>query len=230
MLKAVIFDLDDTLYYELDYVKQAFGNVAEHLARRHDLSAPEVLEAMVQILEAEGRGRIFNRICEKYALTEDIRELVRVYRATKPSLVLYPDAERLLDQLQKQHIGTGLVTDGIAIVQRAKVEALNLQNRLDAVILTDELAMAGKAGLSKPDPLVYQACLEQLRVKAQEAVYIGDNPGKDFIGARALGMQTIRLIRAKGDHVLDQAREGYEADVVLQELPDYDTLLKITGN
>lgn len=228
MLKAVMFDLDDTLYYELDYVKEAFGSVAEYLGTKYSLPAETILHSCMQILQTEGRGRIFNRVCEQYGMQEEIGHLLQIYRATKPRLQLYPEAVSLLRQLRDHSIRTGVITDGIAMVQRAKTEALFPGRMPDAVLLTDEVRDADGRSLSKPDPQVYLLCLQQLGAGPQEAVYVGDNPGKDFIGARHLGIKTVRVIHAQGDHIHDTARQGYEADLVLHRLPEVEELQQLT--
>ena len=74
--------------------------------------------------------------------------------------------------------------------------------------------------MTKPDPQVYARTLEDLGVKASDAVYVGDNPAKDFVGARALGMSTVRIIRPEGDHMSDVAKPGYEADLTVHALTE----------
>lgn len=226
MIKAVIFDLDDTLYRERDFVDQAFRSVAEvmagYLAKngkapekeesgnlrsvKAGISPEELFEQMIELMEQEGRGEIFNRLCERYDVDIPVQELVRIYRETEPVLVLYPDGEKFLARLEKEQIKTGLITDGNVQVQHNKIRALGLDQRLDVVLASYDL------GLRKPDTGVYTYCLEKLGCRPEEAVYIGDNPLKDFIGAGKLGMKTVRIIRPEGLHMWRTAQEGYEAD------------------
>jgi len=221
MFRAVIFDLDDTLYPEMEYVKAAFRHTAAFLSVRYGLEKETVSEQMLENLLKNGRGRIFNRISEQYHLNADISELVNIYRETEPVLHLYPDAEAVLLKLKEINSSTGLITDGYAAVQRAKVKALHLENRIKSVIVTDELGMDEQGRrYSKPSPFVFQRCLDELCCKPEDAVYIGDNPQKDFIGARQLGMKTIRVVREEGDHCKDKAAPGYDADYEIRELTD----------
>ncbi len=218
MIKAVIFDLDDTLYRERDFVDQSFRSVAEvmaeYLADRKaetvsvagDKTPEGLFRQMVELMEEEGRGEIFNRLCERYDVDIPVKELVKIYRGTKPVLSLYPDGEAFLEELERKHIKTGLITDGNAQVQHNKIRALGLDGRLDVVLASYDL------GLRKPDVGVYVYCLEKLGCRPEEAVYIGDNPLKDFIGARKLGMKTVRIIRPEGLHMWRTAEKGYEAD------------------
>lgn len=226
MIKAVLFDLDDTLYREFDFVEQGCRNVAafmvEYLANRGGGKREQTVETltrqMTELIKREGRGKIFDRICEQYDMDIPIQELVEIYRETKPVLSLYPDGESLLVWLKKKSIKTGLITDGNARVQHRKIKALGLDRRLEVVLASDDL------GLSKPDPAVYEYCLEKLAVTPAESMYVGDNPVKDFVGAGKIGMKTVRIVRPEGMHMWRKAEEGYGADLeirLLTELEEY---------
>ncbi len=227
MLRAVLFDLDDTLYRERDFVDQSFRSVAKAMAGYLSAkrkpgsgqglpgeSEEELFGQMIELMEQEGRGEIFNRLCERYDVDIPVQELVKIYRETRPVLELYPDGEELLSWLEDREIKTGLITDGNAAVQRNKIEALGLDRRLDVVLASYDL------GLRKPDKGVYVYCLEKLGCRPEEAVYIGDNPLKDFIGARKLRMKTVRIIRPEGLHMWREAKEGYGADVTVHLLTE----------
>lgn len=207
-VKAIIFDLDDTLYDESEYVNQAFENTAACLARR--LRNPgrkeEFHRRMLELAEQNGRGRVFDLLCEEIGARLPISELVQIYRSTVPTLTLYSDAEQLFRILEERQIKTGLITDGCRQVQHEKISALGLDRRLDSVIVTDDF------GLSKPDTAVYRKCLQALGCEPQEAAYVGDNPRKDFIGARALGMKTFRIVRERGMYMGVRAEPDQEAE------------------
>ena len=232
MIKAVLFDLDDTLYRECDFVEQAFGSVAaimaEHLTKKgvkQETQTPEMLtRQMMELMEAEGRGEIFNRLCEQYDMDIPVQELVQVYRETRPVLSLYPDGEELLTWLEEKKIGTGLITDGNAQVQHNKIRALGLDKRLDVVLASYDL------GYTKPDTEAYTYCIEKLGAAPGEAVYIGDNPLKDFIGARRIGMKTVRIIRPEGMHMRRRAEEGYDADLTIHLLTELKSWLEQPEN
>lgn len=207
-LRAVLFDLDDTLYDEEEYVRQAFYNTADYLARLtgEPQRTQALYDRMLSLLAQNGRGRIFDDICAECGADIPIDRLVDVYRSTRPHLTLYPDAEETLAVLSGKGIRTGLITDGCGQVQHRKIEALGLDKRLDCVLATDD------CGWSKPQTQVYESCLRALGCAAGEAAYVGDNPRKDFIGARALGMQTFRIVRERGMCMGMTAPCGYEAD------------------
>lgn len=218
MIKAVLFDLDDTLYREYDFVEQAFRHVAEYLVKTGVRQTSDTLTCqMMERMKKEGRGKIFDWLCVQYDLDIPVQELVQIYRETKPVLALYPDGEEILAWLKKERIKTGLITDGNASVQHCKIQALDLDRRMDVVLATYDL------GLTKPEPEVYAYCLDKLNCGPKEAVYIGDNPLKDFVGARKLGMHTVRIKRPEGMHMERAAQPGYEADRSVQLLTELKT-------
>jgi len=83
----------------------------------------------------------------------------------------------------------GLLSDGLFGVQKMKLQALSLNSMFDAVIFSGEIGK--EAG--KPNPATFRIMLERLGLVGQQAVYVGDNPLKDFPGAKKNGMGTIRL-------------------------------------
>ncbi|MCR5717070.1 MAG: HAD family hydrolase [Lachnospiraceae bacterium] len=212
--KAILLDLDDTLYREYSYVSAAFEEVAAYLSDRYGVEQDALMATMQELLITNGRGRIFDDVCKQYVIQENISHLVQIYRSARPKLSLYEDAEIFLKELRKMGVKSAVITDGAAGVQRAKIEGLGLEEVIDEVLVTDEL------GLSKPDPQVYTTVLEKLQISANEAVYVGDNPAKDFIGARALGLDTVRIIRPFGDHMREEAKQGFDADRQISLLTD----------
>ena len=219
--KVYIFDLDDTLYNEREYVNQAIYNVALYIAGYSGLNADVLYSDMIKYLEEDGRGRIFNRIIEENKLVEDehisVNRLVDVYRDTKPVLSLYDDAKVLIHTLrQDREIRLGIITDGCSRVQHNKIDGLGIALLFDKIIVTDDLENG-----AKPSTIPYHIFLDTYSdVKPWECVYIGDNPSKDFVGAKALGMYTIRIVREFGDNMKLVVDNELEADERIKLLTD----------
>ena len=86
----------------------------------------------------------------------------------------------------------GLVSDGLASVQHRKLKALRgVARQLDLVVMTGELG----PGMAKPSPVPFRVACQLLKVTPGDAVYVGNDPRKDFAGARAAGLRTIRTGR-----------------------------------
>ncbi|MCI1477726.1 MAG: HAD-IA family hydrolase [Clostridium beijerinckii] len=222
MIKALIFDLDDTLYYEKEYVLGSFKEVAYYLGNKYGKNEERLYCRMKEILKASGRGKIFNIICEENNFNEDIKNLIDIYRDSKPKLELYEDSKQVLDWARKQGYKLGIITDGCSKVQWNKIKALNLEKLVDKIIVTDDL---GKE-FWKPHQKSYINMMKYFCISKAECVYIGDNPNKDFIGAKKLGLKTIRIIRENGDHIKVLLNEEYEADNNIVSLLELRELLE----
>lgn len=224
MIKAIIFDLDDTLYYEQDYVKSGFRAVSRYIGSKYGVSEKEFYKLQLDILEKEGRGKVFDLALENFSLPQDeVEKMLAVYRSHEPEgIQLYEDVEYILEKLKKEgKYKTGIITDGNAQVQWNKIKSLGLIDLVDEIIVTDDYGVDKR----KPAPFAYLRLLEIFKIRAEEAVYIGDNPLKDFIGARGLGMKTIRIIREKGMHIEKRMEPVYEADFEVNTLRDMEEIL-----
>ncbi len=220
-MKALIFDLDDTLYDEKQFVYGGFLKVAKYLDSKYALDERVLYHQMQDILSSEGRGRIFDSICEKNHINEDIPILIEIYRNAKPHIKLYEDAEYFLKKYKGKYL-LGLITDGLYSVQRNKITLLGLEKQMDCIVVTDELGR----DCWKPSEKPYIKISEELGVPFSEMAYIGDNPHKDFYSARKLGMLTIRVIRECGEHIAAFLSEEYEADYTINNLYELEDILK----
>ena len=222
MIKVLLFDLDDTLYYEKEYVLGAFKEVAYYLENKYGENAEKLYVRMIEVLESLGRGKIFNIICQENNFKEDIKQLVNVYRNSKPKLELYDDSKEVLSWARKQGYKLGIITDGCSKVQWNKIKSLDIEMLVDKIIVTDDLGEK----FWKPHERSYLDMMKHFDINKSECIYIGDNPNKDFIGAREIGIKTIRIIRKKGDHITTFLEKEYEADLNIVNLLELKEVLK----
>lgn len=214
MNKYFIFDLDDTLYYEKTYVLEALKNVCIYIGKKYNRNIDELYKECIEILHKSGRGKIFNILCDNNGFKEDISELVSIYRSTEPELELYLDSIEFIECLKNKNIKIGIITDGCSKVQWNKIRALGLDSTIDKIIVTNDYG----EGYSKPHKKSYIDIVNYFNAKPQECIYIGDNPIKDFIGAKEVGMKTIRIIRENGEHIDKKVTLEYEADNIITNL------------
>jgi putative hydrolase of the HAD superfamily len=219
---AVVFDLDDTLFPERDYAFSGLAAVAQ--AFPDELGDPAAsLPAMCRLFDTEHRSRIFNQRLAERGRSADaklIQQMIEAYRAHRPILRLHDDADRCLSRLRGR-VKLGLITDGPAAVQRAKIEALCLEPRMDAVILTDELG----AGMGKPHTMSFERIAESLAVAASRCIYVADNPAKDFLAPNRLGWGTVRIVRSDGIYRDQHPPSGGSAQRRIDTLDQLDALL-----
>lgn len=222
MIKCLVFDLDDTLYYEKMYVLEAFKNVSKYLANKYNEDFLNIYNKCIEILEKYGRGKVFDKLCDYYKFDEDIRLLVNIYRSSKPKLKLYQECEKIFQFANENKLKLAIITDGCSKVQWTKIKALKLENIIEKIIVTDDYG----PGFGKPHEKSYNEVLDYYKLKPSECVYIGDNPNKDFIGAKKLGIKTIRIKHNYGDHIYDEVKLEYEAEFIVRNLLDIKQYLK----
>jgi putative hydrolase of the HAD superfamily len=195
---TVVFDLDDTLYPERDFVLSGFAAVDTWLQGNHRIGG---FAAKAEVLFAAGhRGRIFDQALELLDVsTADalVPAMIEIYRHHAPALRLYSDADHALEWVGTAGLRTALITDGISFVQRAKIRALGLETRIQNRIVTDEL---GGKQFWKPHQEAFLRVMRAHSGPSSGYVYIADNPRKDFIAPRQLGWRTLRVRRAGCEH------------------------------
>lgn len=218
---AVVFDVDDTLYLERDYVRSGFDAVDHWLESARGVTGFGA-ECWAHF-EAGARGHIFDATLASFGLGPDdtlVEDLVAHYRSHDPEIALMPDALAVLDHLEER-VAVAVITDGPS--QEAKVRRLGLRDRADPVILTTELG----SGFSKPHPRAYEIVEQTLRRDPEECAYIGDNPTKDFAAPHRRGWTTVRVRRSGGLH--HGRPSGNDVDYELDDLVALPTLLGIEG-
>ena len=189
-IRAVIFDLDDTLYSEKDYVKSGYNAVAEVL--------PQLPEASEKFWCAfESGKKAFDTVLEEAGLlsSEVLKQCIEIYRSHKPKIQLYKGVPELLEYLREHGVKIGVITDGRPEGQRNKIEALGLEKLVDSIIITDEL---GGISFRKPNDISFRIMQRKFGIPFGRMMYVGDNPSKDFIAPRQLGMQSVWFFNEEG--------------------------------
>ncbi len=224
-MTVVVFDLDDTLYLERDFVRSGFRAVDRWLASEH--AALGLFEIAWRLFEAGERGRIFDQALPHLGVAAEpplIQRLVAVYRDHEPEIALLPEAADLLAWLRGR-CPLALLTDGDEATQRRKVRALGLEDYCRPIVYTDALGRAHW----KPSPKGFLSIQRRFGLPPERFVYVGDNPARDFRAARTLGWRTVRIRHPGGRHAGASAASALdEADRTITRLADLvgDGLLK----
>ena len=222
-MKAVLFDLDDTLYPEIEFVRGGFRAAARYVARRSDLGADAVVRELMHVLERDGRGRVFDSVLEAHGLRSPAaaQAMLLLYRSHDPRIRLYRDVAPALRTLRRDGVRLGIVTDGLPSVQWRKVTALKLEKLMHVIVCTGELA----GDVAKPSPVPFQVALDLMGCDSAAAAYVGNDPGKDFRGPRRLGMVTVRVRRQTHKGGIPLGR-GEDADFVLDRFSQLPSVLE----
>lgn len=189
--RLIAFDMDDTLFPEMDYVRSGYVVVAERIAIAAGQSSHDVLDRMWTHFRTN-RRTVFDAILAEFGLADrlSVPDLVSLYRSHVPRIQLRAGATEILTVLRAAGMHLGIVTDGPLVMQQAKFRALDLQRYVDRIIFTDTLP----PGCAKPSPAAFQQLMDEFRVPPAECMYVADNPLKDFMGPRQLGWFTVQLL------------------------------------
>ena len=213
-MKAIIFDLDNTLYPEETYVQSGFKAVARYLSEKYDCDFDTLFSKIMDIFNEDGRGAVFDRLVNDLNFNENVSTLVYIYRYHFPEISLYSESITLLDNL-KDNYKLSLITDGRAFVQKRKVDALDIEEYFDIIIFTDVLG----EDYWKPSVEPYKLVLSMLKCDAKDAYYIGDDPYKDFKAPKELGMKSIQVkIEEEMDYWKNRGYERVGADFQVDNL------------
>lgn len=188
---AVIFDLDDTLYSEKDYVRSGFSFIAEYF----DIP---MLELELWNSFEQGKKPI-DDVFEKRKMIEKKDRALQIYRMQNPKIQMYSGTSEMLERIKILNKKIGIITDGRPEGQRAKIKALGLESIFDKIIITDEL---GGPGFRKPNSEAFILMQRALEVSFEKMVYIGDNIEKDFIAPHLLGMKQIHYNNLDGIYTI----------------------------
>ena len=202
---AIIFDMDDTILSDDRAAERCFRQVCHEMFHRFRPVTPEALLADITEVRrwywadperirrgslnlALARRELLSMAFEQHGIDDDdlLEEMSAEYQLLKAATIeLIPGALDTVESLRDNGIRLGLITNGDAEGQRAKVIKAGLEPLFDSILV------AGEFGVAKPDPRVFLHTLESLGVESHEAWMVGDNLYADIGGAQGVGIYGI---------------------------------------
>lgn len=216
MIRAVFFDLDDTLVDDTVSLEQCAEQAARELAPDRGVSPVDLADAYVDAAinfwthlgpgspkPASGaiRPMMWRSALQRYGVDDESLAARLAHRFDElrvERVEFFPDALPVLNALHGRY-RMAIITNGFAETHEQKIARLGLERFFDRVILAGELQMA------KPDPAVFIHAMELLDVTPDVSVMVGDRYDRDIEGAHAAGMRAI-WIRCRGEDIPPGAR------------------------
>ncbi|MBW8034362.1 MAG: HAD family hydrolase [Planctomycetes bacterium] len=199
MITTLIFDMDDTLYDEIDYCRSGFHAVDAYLSTIYATDAGAIFDALWTQFNAGNHTTTFNAALDSLDIAYDkstIKDLIAIYREHKPDISLDEQTFETLDTLSQKY-SLALITDGFLPAQKLKIAALGLGKFFKCIVCTEELGRE----YWKPHPKGFELILEKLQADPEKTACIADNAKKDFIAPNAMSITTIQLIRPNKVHL-----------------------------
>ena len=211
MIRAIVFDLDNTL---TDFMRMKDAAIQAAMDGMIDAGfriRREDLRVRIDAIYRE-RGLEFQQVFDELLATElgqiDPKILaagiVAYRRARESTLVLYPHVQMTLLELTKRGIGLGVVSDAPRLQVWMRLCALSLQHVFDAVVTFDD------TGERKPSAAPFREVLRRLDVAPENSLMVGDWAERDVVGGRSLGMKTVF---ARYGDTFDTQESGADFDV-----------------
>jgi len=209
-IKAIGFDLDNTLYDEQLYIDQAYMAIALKIENDFRLNREIVFEAFSNIRNKKGDKNLFQDFFHEFGIncTREyiLDELVPLYHSVDFKVELYPNVVKILLLLKEAGIKLGMVTNGGKKTQQNKINLLNIDHLFDTIIITGEYFAKENW---KPSELPFKMFCDNLNVKPSESLFIGDSIKNDMQGALNSGL-----------HFLLVKKECIDYDMIYEKILD----------
>lgn len=218
MIKAVVFDLDHTLFDRHATLRAIVPALRERFVVNPALSDDEIAAIWAygdDHYVYDGWNYIFAYLCEHGVFTEPPEyDAYRtfIFENFAKVAVKYDYTLPMLESLKKDGYKVGLITNGGHALQYKKLDLTGL------LYVFDEIIVSGDVMIEKPDKEIFLMMCEKLGVEPGECVYVGDNPKNDIGGAKKAGYHTI-WIKSTGTW-LPSVREPDESADFVYEVPE----------
>lgn len=239
LTRAIVFDLDDTLFPEREFAWSGFRAVAHTFA--NELGDPqETVNDLRRFFDSIMRPRVFDALLsERFGVVDPrmLAKMIETYRRHAPVITPYADVDAALTRL-RERCKLGLITDGRACTQWAKIDALRLRPRFEHIIVTSDLQPDPARGdkpkdgganwdtFAKPHPRAFEEMSRALQIPHRACAYVADNPGKDFVAPNRLGWKTIRIERPGGVYGTASMADGGQPQHSIKSLEELDGIIE----
>ena len=211
MLKAVLFDLDDTLYDHLHSARHGLLCLSQRYPKMTEVSVQELEDRYSAALESIHLRLLSGEVTQQEARTVRMQQLFAsfgievneetafneytLFRRDYDSVCqVVAGSHELLQQLQARGLRMAIVTNNLVAEQIPKLDQLQLAKYFDVVSISEEV------GVAKPDPQIFHVTLKRLSLSARDVVMVGDSLTSDIAGARAFGIRSVWLNRHPDKH------------------------------
>ena len=188
LLKAVIFDLDNTIYRETDYLFPAYHAIGIHVAEKDNIDAPDAGEFLINNFLKSGRKNLFDKFIQHFNIRNTgIEEMMNILRTNKPEekIEIFPGIRKILDTLLLQQKKIFVLTNGNPSQQRNKIACIDWGKIFNDItfVFADEIKR-------KPSPESVEFILKKHELDTANVLLIGDDIS-DEEAAKTAGIHFI---------------------------------------
>ncbi|WP_048152143.1 TIGR02253 family HAD-type hydrolase [Palaeococcus ferrophilus] len=188
-VRALFFDIDETLLSERSLIMLFLPQVYEQISRKFGITKGEARERF--LAEIMGRRDTYdwhdwNFFFRMFNVDLRFEELLRAY---PHKITVFPDTKPMLEWLREHGYRLGIITSGPEY-QRLKLRVVGLDGYFDTIVTRDDVKAI------KPEPRIFLEALKRLGVEPEEAMMVGDSLTQDVMGAKNVGMRAVWINRS----------------------------------
>lgn len=220
-IKAVIFDLDDTLVdRKAAIVRFAALFVEQYFSKEDDIKRSQMIQTFLQIDQSNlyDHQGIFQTFYRHYSLPmPEIDELIGFWDHHFAQFShVFPCTYNLLDLLRQKGIKLVMLTNGRKTLQNSKIDAEKLRGYFDTIVIS------GEYGIHKPDKRIFDIVLSKSGLSAGECIFVGDDPVNDMVGCHGAGIPGVWINPDKAEW-----RWGGEPQLQIKNLNEFYEAVKL---
>lgn len=220
-IKAVIFDLDDTLVdRKAAIVRFAALFVEQYFPQENNFKRSQMTQTFLQIDHSNlyDHQGIFQTFYKHYNLPmPEIDELIGYWDHHFAQFShVFPCTYNLLDLLRQKGIKLVMLTNGRKTLQNSKIDAENLRSYFDSIVISSEY------GIHKPDKRIFDIALSKSGLSAEECIFVGDDPVNDMVGCRGVGIPGVWINPDKAEW-----QWGGEPPIQIESLDDFYEAVRV---
>jgi putative hydrolase of the HAD superfamily len=221
MLNAVIFDLDGTLLNRDESVKKFINNQYERLNKWVGHIPKE--KYTTRFIELDSRGyvwkdKVYQQLVDEFEIIGvNCEDLLQDYISEfKNNCVPFPNLLSMLEELKKSNLILGIITNGYGQFQMDNIKALGIEKYFETILISEW------EGIKKPDPQIFKRALDQMKVSANESLFVGDHPENDVKASQNIGM--------KGIWMKDSQQGNFETKYIIDDLAELPHIIDRVSN
>lgn len=218
-IKFIIFDLDDTLIDEKKYrVKNIKKILSFFLLKK--INSNYKISNFIKFNYLQ--SKIYNNsyltnLAAKVSVKVKKKDILELFNSSPKETYVSKEVIFFLQSLRKKKIKIGLITDGNYTRQFNKIYDAGIIKLFDKIIINH------KEKKKKPNKLSFKKMLSYYNFNPSQTLYVGDNPNKDFLGPKSMGIKTIRLLKGRYKNL--KKNKFFEADKKINKLTDLKKIL-----
>jgi len=214
----IIFDLDETLYNEITFVRSGFLSVSSYISKKFNIKKKIIFKKLQYFLKVYGRGKVFNYLCADLKIKCSIKKLINIYRSHNPKISIRKDSIYILKYLSSYN--KYIITDGKYSVQKKKIKALKIKHFFKKIFYTD---FYGKI-YEKPSIKCFKIIKDIENISWSKIIYVADNPYKDFVNCNKRGIITVRILKGIFKNV--NVKKNFDGQIKIKNLYSLKKIIK----